>query len=337
MFRSRNFATGLSVSHISTCDFKLLERFDNNEVLKRAGKMDDRLAQFMESKMGIIARHWAKEEVFAIDLARSALSSLLTKEPKIAEEADFLIFCGISNSLPTVCHASLLANEFNFKKASCFDLKSGCSSGVLGLIQALFWLNHGAKRGVIVCSETLSKFSDPAQLQMSGAVGDGAVALCVDSDPSVEVLSVTQGTDATHFKTMYVHAPFPVETATYKREDYRFKVVDNAVALERSAELWRESLADSLSLAGLEGGEVTTFCAHQFDGVKLRTFANEAGISEEAVLENFSSYGNIGCPSVFLTYHDCFSLSKFSEPKQTLMFHAVGGGQSWASLILRKR
>jgi 3-oxoacyl-[acyl-carrier-protein] synthase III len=331
MFKSRSFSIGLKITKSALCDFDKLIRLDNKDILTKAGKQDERLVQFLATKMGIQTRYWVPDKLYAIDLARQALANLLQAEPTIAHEADFLIFCGISNSLPTVCHASLLANEYAFKQASCFDLKSGCSSGVLGLIQALFWLNHGAKKGVIVCAESLSKFTDPTLLQMSGVVGDGATAVVVEADPEVEVLSVLQGTDATHFKTMYVKEPFPPSSSAVSSESYRFSISDNALALQRSEELWNSSLQESLSLAQLKGSDISNFYAHQFDGVKLKAYAQAVGIGPEAVYDAFTDYGNIGCPSVFLAFH------QNKTRGQTTMFHAVGGGQSWASVVLKEK
>ena len=168
---------GFHIPAVTTCDFDSLTALSNSEVLSQAGQKDSaRLARFIEFKMGIRQRYHCDDSVDALDLARQALSELVSIDPTIVNDADFVIYAGISNPMPVATHSALLAHEFGFQQPSCWDIKSGCSSGLLALIQANAWLQMGAKRGVIIASETLSKFADPETLQMSAAVGDGAAA-----------------------------------------------------------------------------------------------------------------------------------------------------------------
>src|SRR5262249_45629331 len=159
--KSSSYAKGLEIADVASCDFSKLSPLSNEDVLRWSGRQEkERLLRFLAEDMGIKRRYHAPEGTTALDLARDALSSLLARSPRLREEATFLIYCGISNPMPTVCHAALLADELGFENASAWDLKSGCSTGILGLAQALDWFQHGAEVGVLVASETFSKFTD---------------------------------------------------------------------------------------------------------------------------------------------------------------------------------
>jgi 3-oxoacyl-[acyl-carrier-protein] synthase-3 len=337
MLRTNRQRSGFKIESIESCDFNKLEKLSNRNILEsgRTGEIDQRLLVFMEKKMGIAHRYYAPKNLTAFDLAKNSLEKLVAKNPKILEEAEFLIFGGISNSLPTVCHAALLACDLKFKNASCWDLKSGCSTGVLALTQAAEWFDDGAKKGVIVCSETFSKFTDEETLQMSASIGDGAVALTISKDENWKIKGIVHGTDPEFFRSMFVPGTYPVDIENYDESDYKFKFEAKAGTLEKSAYYWNKSLEDLFEVTNTSGHQITHYCAHQIDGTKNKNIALAQGINESAIYLNFKEYGNMGCPTVFLNYLENMSKNNFSKGDK-FVFHAVGGGLSWASLLMEK-
>src|SRR5262249_19798335 len=137
---------------------------------------------------------------------------------------------------------ALLAAEFDFRNVSCWDLKSGCSTGILALFQALDWFERGARRGVIVCSETFSKFTHPETLQMAASIGDGASAISVSSADDWKVRGVDHGTDAAYMKSMYVPGKYPIRPEEYDPAEYVFRFEDKPDTLRKIGEHWVGSL-----------------------------------------------------------------------------------------------
>ena len=335
--KTKNYHTGVEIKDVSVCDFDLMIPVSNSDILKKGrGKVDPKLEMFLSKKMGIETRYHCPPELNAFDLASNALDKLIKKNPGILEDAEFLIFAGISNPLPTVCTSSLLAGDKGFKNTSCWDLKSGCSSGVLALIQALDWINLGVKKGVIICAESMTKFANPEALQMSASTGDGATAMIVQSSDDWKVLGAVHGTDSRYMRSMYVPGTYPVKP-NFNPQDYVFTFEEKGDTLEMMAHYWKKSLDDLLTLSDTEGHEVSDYIAHQVDGTKNRKFAQICGIPDESIALNFRDFGNMGCPTVFINYHqwqqkrqDAFKIG------DKMILHAVGGGLSWAGLCLEK-
>lgn len=336
MIKHSQQSNGFYISHVSSCDFDSLMALSNPQVLERAGQKDSaKLARFIESKMGINQRFHCHESMDALDLARQALTKLVAQEPGIVDDADFFIYAGISNPMPVATHSAILAKEFGFKQPSCWDLKSGCSSGILALIQANAWLQMGAKRGVIVASETLSKFSDPNTLQMSAAVGDGAAALIVEQSDQWQLKSMVHGTDPRYVSNMLVKGKMPVANEDYERDNYRFSFNDKGNGIQVLGEYWIKSLTDLLEQADLNGKDINYYFAHQVDGSKNAQIAAFCGIDEACVAKNFRDYGNMGAPTVFINYQQWIQAQQTEfKPGEHLVFHAVGGGLSWAGICL---
>lgn len=341
MLKHNNYKQGIEITHISSCDFSQLEQVSNEQLFQRLGIANQsRLTRFIEQGMGAQTRYLCTPEQNALDLARSALQGLLEQNPKLVEDAEFFILAGISNPLPVATTSALLAGEFGFKNVSCWDIKSGCSTGVLALIQALHWIESGAKTGVIVCAETLSKFTNPDVLQMSAAIGDGAVALQVSASDQWRVLGTVHGTDPSLVRMMQVKGTFPVNISQYNPAEYYFSFEQKAEGLEAIGRYWVQSLQDLLTVSDVSPDNINHYIAHQVDARKNAAVAQQCNIPNQSVARNFANFGNMGCPTVFLNYLNWISelnpsAEHFSKGDH-LIFHAVGGGVSWAGMCLEK-
>lgn len=333
MLQSANLDFGINIDNVADCDFEQLVSLSNEAVLTESlGKKAPRVSQFLEHKMGIAHRYHCPSDRDALDLARSALSRLIKKQPELLETADFVIFCSISSPRPVTTISGMLAGEFGFKNASCWDLKSGCSTAVLALIQAMGWFATGAKQGVIIASETLSKFSNPNTTQMSAAVGDGAVALSVSRSQEWQVKSAVHGTDAAFNHLMRVPGAFPPKPEA-TQEDYWFAFDEKVDGLEQLGHYWVSSLVGLLQQAKITPSDVSHYVAHQVDYEKNTQVALAAGLSDSVIARNFRHYGNMGSPTVFLNWHNNH---KSVASGEHVVIHAVGGGISWAGLCQQK-
>lgn len=334
MIQTKFNNTTFSIQGIETCDFTSMDFITTEDLLRRFGKNSTKLSTFVQNEIQIDSRYFAHKNQDALDLARQALARLIEKNPE-AKKADFFIYAGISNPMPTVCLAALLSNEFAIEQASCWDLKSGCSTGVLALQQAVEWFGKGCKSGIILCSETFSKFTNPDTFQMSLTTGDGACALFLTNKPQYRPLAAMHGTDAKYFKSTFVPGKYPIQITDYNPHDYLFTFSDKADILKALQNYWGESLKNLLVAAECTGQDIAYYFSHQVDSKKNFEFARSCGIAESAILNSFKKYGNIGCPSVFLNYFDRASNFR-PQPGDKIVFQAVGGGLSWASLLVEK-
>lgn len=338
MLISNQQQPGFEITNIETCDFRQLAYYGNEDVFRLAGRHAEsgRLARFIEKTMGIVGRYHCPPEMDAYDNAHSALARLLEKDPSLRQRAEFFIYVGISNPRPVSTLSALLAGEFGFENASCWDLKSGCSTGVLSLLQAQSWIAMGAKCGVIVSSETLSKFSPPDVMQISAATGDGAVALSIEASSQWQLKSVVHGTDPRYANSIRLPGKFPVDFATAKPEDYLYQLDAKGSTIEMLQKYWMSSLGQLFESAGITGIDVAHYIAHQVDGSKNEAIALAGGIPAAAIAKNFERFGNMGAPTVLINYYQWINRPehKFASGDH-LVWHSVGGGISWAGLCLQ--
>src|SRR5436309_2090195 len=153
---------GVRIADVEPCDFGLMPSYDTDHLLRLASP--DQWERYLESavsrrliaELGVERRHLTHvpgqpldpRRRTAIDLARSAVERLRMRRSRELDRLDAFIFASTSNPNPCNCQAALLAEALGIT-ASCYDLKSGCSSGVLGLIQAALLIDAGCERVLV--------------------------------------------------------------------------------------------------------------------------------------------------------------------------------------------
>jgi len=335
MLINQNAQSAFSIKDVTTCDFSQLDKLDNEQVLAHIGnKGGDKIHQFIDTNIGIKERYWCKEGQNSLDLARSALQQLIHNNPEIVEQADFLIYAGISNPYPVTTLSTLLADEFGFKNTSCWDIKSGCSTALFALLQGVSMLSMGSTSGIIVSAENLSRFSNPKILQMSIAIGDGAAAMYINTEPEWKIKSSVHGTNAQYSGLMRVNCEFPTKPKNEDQSIY-YEFSNKPEGIEKLQHHWLSSLKQTLELANLSGPDISHYIAHQVDATKNRLIAEANNINEAAMAFNFELFGNMGSPTLFINYENRVKQQGITFSKgEHLLFHVVGGGISWAGLCL---
>ena len=163
----------------------------------------------------------------------------------------------------------------------------------------------------------------------------GPLPLIVEQSEQWQLKSLVHGTDPRYVTNMLVTGKMPVANEDYDRDNYRFTFNDKGNGIQVLGEYWVKSLTDLLQQAGIKGDEVNYYFAHQVDGSKNAQIAAMCGVADAAVAKNFRDFGNMGAPTVFINYKHWMEKNQpqFQKGEQ-LVFHAVGGGLSWAGLCL---
>ncbi|HKA58505.1 MAG TPA: hypothetical protein VKD28_07805, partial [Gemmatimonadales bacterium] len=186
-------APRVRIVDVETCDFGQIPTYDVAAVLQAACPADasryltSAASRRLISQLGVSRRHLTQlpgappqcGRLNALDLARSAVQRLQARRSHALQRLDALIFVSTSNPNPCNSQAALLADACGLK-ASCLDIKAGCSGGVLGLLQAALLLEAGCRRVLVVMAENLSQFTPPDDLRMLLTVGDGAACVLLE-------------------------------------------------------------------------------------------------------------------------------------------------------------
>jgi 3-oxoacyl-[acyl-carrier-protein] synthase III len=334
-------APRVRIVDVETCDFSQIPAYDIAAVLQAARPADasryltSAASRRLISQLGVSRRHLTqlpgappdRGRLSALDLAHSAVRRLQTRRPHALQRLDALIFVSTSNPNPCNSQAALLADACGIK-ASCLDIKAGCSGGVLGLVQAALLLEAGCRRVLVVMAENLSQFTPPDDLRMLVTVGDGAACVLLERTANGPgFLTMIHGTEPALAGSMTIASRFPpVEPGT--RYEYEFRDTGSTAEFVRAR--WRSLFCESLAAAGIGRESIRYAALHQTHAAQVSDLIADVQIDPARVPVVVSEYGNMGTPTFAVALAQVHARL---ERGDRYLMQAVGGGVSWCAIV----
>jgi 3-oxoacyl-[acyl-carrier-protein] synthase III len=203
-----------------------------------------------------------------------------------------------------------------------FDLNAACSGFVYGLVAAHGLVLAGARRILLIGSETLSRITDWDDRSLAVLVGDGAGAVVLEATEGPgELLAWDLGADGSlRHLLMCDHGGYLYMNG---REIFRHAVravVDSSLA--------------TLGRAGLGPADVDLFVPHQANARIITAAGERLGIPAERCMVTIHRYGNTSSASIPLALADALDEGVL-QPGARVLLSGFGGGMTWASAVLK--
>jgi 3-oxoacyl-[acyl-carrier-protein] synthase III len=207
-------------------------------------------------------------------------------------------------------------------RGGAFDVNAACSGFMYGLVAAHGLVLAGARRVLLVGSETLSQITDPDDRTLAVITGDGAGAVVLEAtDGPGELLAWDLGADGSlRHLLMCDHGGYLYMNG---KEIFRHAV---RVVVESSRAV--------LGRAGFAPGDVDLFVPHQANARIIAAAGQRLGIPEERWVVTIDRYGNTSSASVPLALADALETGRLHLGDLVLL-SGFGGGMTWASAVLR--
>ncbi|HZU78479.1 MAG TPA: beta-ketoacyl-ACP synthase III [Acidimicrobiales bacterium] len=285
---------------------------------------DDLSARLDTSDAWITERTGIKERRIGgttSELAIGAGRQALERAGRDASEIDVLVLATttpdatVPGTSATVQHALGVAG-------GAFDVNAACSGFVYSLVTAHGLVLAGARRILVIGSETLSRITDWDDRTLAVLVGDGAGAVVLESvDGPGELLGWDLGADGSlrhllkcdHGGYLYMNGK------EIFRHAVRAVVDSSTAALER---------------AGMTAADVDLFVPHQANARIIFAASQRLGIPDDRCVVTIDRYGNTSSASIPLALCDALDNGRL-QPGSTVLLSGFGGGMTWASAVLR--
>jgi 3-oxoacyl-[acyl-carrier-protein] synthase-3 len=254
------------------------------------------------------------------ELAIIAGRQALERAGRRPEEIDLLVLATTTPDA-VVPGTSATVQDALGTGGGAFDLNAACSGFVYALVVAHGMVLAGARRVLVVGSDTLSRITDWDERSLAVIVGDGAGAVVLEAtDGPGELLSWDLGADGS------LRHLLKCDTGGYLymngREIFRHAVravVDSSLA--------------ALGRAGLSPADVDVFVPHQANARIITAARERLGIAEEKCVVTIDRYGNTSSASVPLALADALETGLL-RPGARVLMSGFGGGMTWASAVL---
>lgn len=320
---------------IGTGSYLPANRVTNQDIAKRlAEKGIETSDEWIVSRSGISARHYAEPGMQSSDLAVEAAKNALQMAGLTANDLDLIILAtstpdhlGGFPSTATVVQRKLgITNE-----CAAVDVQAVCSGFIYAVSIADSFIKSGAHKNVLVIgAEVFSRILDFNDRGTCVLFGDGAGAAILSSSEQPGILASKLHADGRHADILYVSGNVNGGVL----EGSAFLSMDGQAVFKLAVRVLDQVANEVLENAHLSASQVDWLVPHQANIRIMRGAAKKLGLPMEKVIVTVDQHGNTSAASIPLAL-DVGIRDGRIKPGQTVMMEGVGGGFTWGAVLAR--
>ncbi len=286
----------------------------------------------IEEKIGIKSRHVAAAEETAADMAVSAAEKLFAGGVD-KETVDFVILVTQSPDYALPTSACLVQDRLGLKKnCMAFDVNLGCSGFVYGLGLGGSMIESGlASGGLVVCSETYTKYIDPHDRTCRPVFGDGAAAVVLAASSRDALGPFEMGSDGSGGGSLMVADSGARRGEAPASQPVLF--MDGAKVLMFTMDKVPQCMEAVLQKSEKTLDDIDYFIFHQASRLVVDNIVRRMELPEEKVFRNYENIGNTVSAALPVALKDAVAAKKISDG-DLVMLVGFGVGYSWGACLV---
>lgn len=303
----------------------------------------DDIAKFIKLT-GIKQRYIVNPYQTASDLCFKAALSLMEKKGWDKSSIDVLVFVSQTPDFRLPATACVLHKRLGLKQECiAFDVNLGCSGYVYGLqIVGSLMQNGTAKRALLLCGDTISKYLSPNDRSATMLFGDAGSATALEKVPG-ETINFSMRTKGEGYKSIIIPAGAcrrmngkyertEIDEGIYRNE-YDL-AMDGAEVFNFTISEVPKSINEFLQHNDESIDSYDAFVFHQANLFILNHIAKKLKIPQEKMPVSIDRFGNTSVASIPLTITDLYMKRKNSPmrpdgSRDRLLLSGFGVGLSW--------
>lgn len=289
--------------------------------------------EWIQSRTGIITRHFAAENEYTSHLCIGAAKNLQEETGCSFDDVDFIIVASVTPDQVMPSVASQIQNKLNIPSAGAIDISAACAGFAYAIILAKGLIAAGTHRKVLVFGgETLTKVTNYDDRTSCILFGDGAGAVLVEAAEKTNILAAVTGSQGDGGKDLYLSTRRnrvngqDILTDGFIHQNGRavFKWAVNTIS---------QHMATLPATLGWTMDDIDWFVPHSANLRIIDALCNNSGFPMEKTLESITIYGNTSSASIPLALHRGIREGKVKSGDKIMMF-GFGGGLVYAGLII---
>lgn len=338
---------GLHIAGMGTAFPPLV--LDNAAVLAdiavRAGKAHNpariaHAAEALQEELGLHRRAWTHrvgtpqqpgQELTAVDLGVQAARKALDASGLAPDAIGAVLVATSSPHRMTGTVSAAIAAALGLR-CMAMDTRAGCASGLFALSTAALYVQAGVSAVLLIGAETFSKVVPPDVPAAVISLADGAAAMVLTAGESA-VLSAAMETDGAFGALVSTPGPMPPTVEAVLAGGYQLS--GQPGELKQVIPLrYQDAVEKALDHAGLTVKDIDRYVPHQAGAPVIRAVCAAVGIPLERAWISSDRHGNVGAAGWMVALAEALE-EGFAKPGHTVALAAVGGGMSWACVLLR--
>lgn len=319
---------------IGTGSYLPQQRVTNDELAAQlAQKGIETSDEWIVTRSGISARHYAAADENASDLAVNAARKALEAAGLQPEQIDMIVVATSTpdyfGSFPST--ACIVQNKLGMRNNSAaFDLGAVCSGFVYALSTADAFIKAGnAKNVLVIGTEVFSRILDFNDRSTCVLFGDGAGAVVLTASEEPGVLAVKLHADGSHGNILCGPAN-PSNAAVAGK----FLYMDGPAVFKLAVSVLEKVANEALEHAQMPASSIDWLIPHQANLRIMNGTAKKLGLAPEKMVVTVHEHGNTSAASIPLALDQAVRDGRI-QPGQNILMEGVGGGFTWGAVLAR--
>ncbi|MFL6659061.1 MAG: beta-ketoacyl-ACP synthase III [Massilia sp.] len=318
---------------IGTGSYLPKQRVTNEDLTAQlAAKGIETSDEWIVSRSGISARHYAAVDQHSSDLAVAAARRALEAAGLQAEQIDLVIVASSTpdfyGSFPsTACIVQRKLGMHN--NSAAFDVQAVCSGFVYAVSVADAFIKSGAHKNVLVIgAEVFSRilnFEDRTTCVLFGD-GAGAIVLSASNEPGIRATKLHA--DGRHADILSV----PGNLAGGAIAGSGFLYMDGPAVFKLAVSVLEQVANEALEHAGMTAAQIDWLIPHQANIRIMKSTAKKLDLPMEKMVVTVDQHGNTSAASIPLALDLAVRDGRIKAGDNVLM-EGVGGGFTWGAVL----
>lgn len=302
---------GLKIVSIKSSFPKKFEKFSAKKLIKTV------------KTTGIKKRYISSETENIISLSINSTKKILTKTLK--KQISFLIFVTQTSPYKFPSVSCVLQNKLGLpNNIFAVDINMGCSGYIyaLKLASSLEKLNNKKKYGLIICSDTYTKYIKKNNSSCNPIFSDASTATLLKISKKNQFKSFDFGVDGGGYKSLML------------KENSNNMFMDGAKVAIFTIKKIPDFIKDFIKKNNLTFNKINFFALHQASKYVCDKIKKKLNISENKFLKNYNKFGNTVSSTIPLLLKECMDKKKLKK-NNIVIACGFGVGLSWAIVKIK--
>lgn len=320
---------------IGTGSYLPPQRVTNQDLMERLA-LDgiETSDEWIVSRSGISARHYADADMQSSDLAVEAAKRALDMAQLAPNDIDLIIlatstpdfFGGFPSTACVVQRKLGITNE-----CAAVDVQAVCSGFVYAVATADKFIKSGSHKNVLVIgAEVFSRIIDFKDRTTCVLFGDGSGAVVMTASEEPGVLATKLHANGSYGDILCG----PGRISNGVLEGSAFMYMDGQAVFKLAIGLLDKVANEALQLAKMDASEVDWIVPHQANIRIMQGTAKKLGLGMDKMIVTVDQHGNTSAASIPLAL-DVGVRDGRIKPGQNVMMEGVGGGFTWGAVLAR--
>ena len=309
-------------------------RLTNQDLVERLAKTGlETSDEWIKTRSGISARHFAAENELTSDLAVKAAQAALSSAGITSEDLDLIILAtSTPDHLGGFPSTACVVQDKLGAHTSCaaFDVQAVCAGFTYALAIADAFIRSGSyKKVLVIGAETFSRILNFQDRGTCVLFGDGAGAVVLEASKEAGILSTALHADGSQRDILCV----PGRAGNGEVHGSPFMTMDGQAVFKLAVKVLEQVAHEALDKANLKPEQIDWLVPHQANIRIMEGTAKKMGMSMDKVIVTVHEHGNTSDASIPLAL-DSGVRSGQIKRGQHLLLEGVGGGFAWGAVAI---